>query len=470
MSSGRAMRPIGLASAMRAFVSGGQPRLRSVSVALGRTRFARTFGAHAPASAERQRVEGRLGHGVGQVDRELGRHDPTDEMLMIDPPSPSAIRSPTSTLRRNGPLALVGVHLVVEVLAHRREAVVGGRHARVVHQHVAPPELADRPRRRGGRSPPTGRRGTRSGTARRPVAASISRAAASQIVAACGWQSTTSAPADARPSAMARPMPRLPAGHQGDLAAQVERALPVSSWAPPVRPHARDPVPAPGALRRSGARLGPRRRIRKRLEVLCGSSESQPRRRRPENLVGPAGERPCPCGWPRRAWPGDRRGGDAAARGPAPPDRRRRPSRTPCRSRASRRAPASPSAGRPTGASPWIRPKLIPSASATSRRRSLSSTRSPMDRPGQPAPTSGVVAAASGPSPVLAHQAAPRGRPERLGVQLRPRSLRADSSARARRGHDAQHEHDRPHPARTHQPACVASANPDPTPRSRPST
>ena len=47
------------------------------------------------------------------------------------------------------------------------------------------------------------------GMARRPVAAAISPAAASQL-SNFRLAITTSAPADARPSAMARPIPRLP--------------------------------------------------------------------------------------------------------------------------------------------------------------------------------------------------------------------------------------------------------------------
>lgn len=44
------MRPIGLVSPLRRFCSGGHALVTSVSNAPGSTRFARTFGAHAPAS------------------------------------------------------------------------------------------------------------------------------------------------------------------------------------------------------------------------------------------------------------------------------------------------------------------------------------------------------------------------------------------------------------------------------------
>src|SRR6516225_9948790 len=105
-SCGRPRRFIGFASAMRAFISGGHPLVRSVSFALGRTRFARTLGAHVPAKPSVSALSAALAMAYGRSIA-LGRHDPTEETLMIDPPSPFAIRSPTRTLRRNGPRAFV---------------------------------------------------------------------------------------------------------------------------------------------------------------------------------------------------------------------------------------------------------------------------------------------------------------------------------------------------------------------------
>jgi hypothetical protein len=71
----------------------------------------------------------------------VGRQDPTEEMLRIEPPSPSAHARADQDAQPERAAGVDGVDLVVQVLSHCGEVGVGRRHAGVVHQDVAAPEV-----------------------------------------------------------------------------------------------------------------------------------------------------------------------------------------------------------------------------------------------------------------------------------------------------------------------------------------
>ena len=104
------MRFIGFISAARSLAPGDQASVMSVSKAPGSTRLARTFGAQAPARPSVIAFKPALAIAYGRSDHS-GRHDPAVETLMIEPPSPSAMRVPMSAHSRNGPLALTACTL-----------------------------------------------------------------------------------------------------------------------------------------------------------------------------------------------------------------------------------------------------------------------------------------------------------------------------------------------------------------------
>ena len=66
----------------------------------------------------------------------LGRTAPVLETLMIEPPSPATMRSPTRADSRNGPLRLTRDDLVEQLLGARGQARVQRGDAGVVHEHV----------------------------------------------------------------------------------------------------------------------------------------------------------------------------------------------------------------------------------------------------------------------------------------------------------------------------------------------
>jgi hypothetical protein len=70
-----------------------------------------------------------------------GRSDPAVLTLMMEPPSPRGHALAEQDAEAERSPGVDGVDLVVELGGHRREVVVGRRHAGVVHQHVASAQL-----------------------------------------------------------------------------------------------------------------------------------------------------------------------------------------------------------------------------------------------------------------------------------------------------------------------------------------
>src|SRR3954451_1291235 len=70
----------------------------------------RTFGPSAFANPSVIALSAALAAAYGRYSG-CGRIAPTDEMFTIDPPSPSAMRSPISAVRRNGPLKFTATTL-----------------------------------------------------------------------------------------------------------------------------------------------------------------------------------------------------------------------------------------------------------------------------------------------------------------------------------------------------------------------
>ena len=72
----------------------------------------------------------------------VGRTAPVLETLMIDPPPPSTIRSPTSAASRNGPLRLTAITLSKSSSVTSLRLLVHRRDAGVVDEHVDAAEVA----------------------------------------------------------------------------------------------------------------------------------------------------------------------------------------------------------------------------------------------------------------------------------------------------------------------------------------
>ena len=138
----------------------------------------------------------------------VGRTAPVLETLMIEPPPPATIRSPTSAASRNGPLRLTPITLSKSSSVTSLSVSYTRRDAGVVDQHVDAAEVAvDVLDQRVELVPVPDVAGVRQ---RRGRPSARSAAATSSQASALRLATTTSAPACAKPRAIARPSPRVP--------------------------------------------------------------------------------------------------------------------------------------------------------------------------------------------------------------------------------------------------------------------